>query len=329
VVNDTSSQSANLDLLRSVAVSYVLVAHVFQSMNQESLLVPLGHIGVLLFFVHTTNVLLRSLGRLHADGTGRVWQRFFVLRIFRIYPLYLAGIIVGLSLRFPWTDWYGLHPSAHWLGWKWFAANLFLVQNLPTQDSISPPMWSLPYEMQMYLALPAIYLLTKKKNPMLRVFLVYFIAAATSRAIWHFHLSLGPPPIFYVLPSWAGYLPMYFPEAAIREIVKRRNVMRSLHGAFLVLLWAFSLSLCVIHYPSFEWVACGLLGAAIPYVKELSNSAVRVCCHEVAKIFLWDLPLALAGYVAVVSGRPCIPRAPLCVLQCYSCGCLLFELPIH
>ena len=59
---------ANLDMLRTVAVLLVFGDHLARSMKFRGL-GDIGHLGVLLFFVHTSLVLMLSIGRLRLSGS--------------------------------------------------------------------------------------------------------------------------------------------------------------------------------------------------------------------------------------------------------------------
>ena len=54
--------------------------------------------GVLMFFIHTSLVLMMSLERL---GEVRTIQRFYVRRAFRIYPLAVLTVLIALLIRVP------------------------------------------------------------------------------------------------------------------------------------------------------------------------------------------------------------------------------------
>jgi peptidoglycan/LPS O-acetylase OafA/YrhL len=143
----------------------------------------------LFFFVHTSLVLLRSLGRLMADGDGHVTARFLWQRVFRIYPLYWAALAFTLMLGVPDVNTLGIHATG--------------IQNLTFDIPGSSPMWSLAYEMQMYVALPAVYLLTRSgpacsRDAGLRLLLVSFAAAVVSIAL------------FTAFPSDAMHMPLTY-----------------------------------------------------------------------------------------------------------------------
>jgi peptidoglycan/LPS O-acetylase OafA/YrhL len=142
--------SQNLDRLRALAVGAVFLAHLGVPLPE------LGRFGVVLFFVHTSLVLMQSLSRMKAPATGarELVLAFWLRRVFRLYPLAIVctltvavlhiGTVVGTPV---------IHP-----GWREVVANLLLVQNLVGVPSIPAVLWSLPLEAQMYLLLPLLFL---------------------------------------------------------------------------------------------------------------------------------------------------------------------------
>ena len=293
-----TEQSANLDLLRSFAVLAVLAAHCSDASHIDSFysvgaFYYVGQTGVLLFFVHTSLVLLSSLRRLHADGFGQVARRFLIQRAFRIYPLYLAAVAFSLALRVPWIDTLASHPSAPWLGWKWIAANLLLVQNVMFLPSVSSPMWSLPYEMQMYLALPAVYLLTTREKPLRKLFLVSLLAGAAAllqRAFLPLPNDGMHLPLTYFVPCFLGGA---YAFASARKRCQEKSAAPPI--ALPLLLTACAAFFAIERRWPFDWVICTLLGLSLPFFRELRHAGVRSICHVVAKysygIYLWHWPL--------------------------------------
>src|SRR5687767_9569805 len=92
------ADSANLDVLRAFAVSYVVISHTFAVSDYHQVgvihLPWLGRLGVLFFFVHTCLVLMRSLERSSSTISGwQLWTHFYVRRVFRIYPLSILFVI--------------------------------------------------------------------------------------------------------------------------------------------------------------------------------------------------------------------------------------------
>lgn len=152
--------SANLDFLRTFAVLLVVIRHLMSVFGFEGSrwIFPqaIGIFGVLLFFVHTSLVLMFSLERqTQRLGTRHFYTTFLVRRVFRIYPL---SICVVLLVAFAAARW----PAASGLGEHLTAvgvlSNIFLVQDFAHQPNIIGVLWSLPLEMQMYLFLPVLFL---------------------------------------------------------------------------------------------------------------------------------------------------------------------------
>src|SRR5690348_10088828 len=136
----------NLDVLRAIAVACVLVDHLFGSRANP---VPgwadaLGRSGVLLFFVHTSLVLMASLER-----SGESAVPFLVRRAWRLYPLAIVTVLAVVTLRLQ----PGVQPPRG--GWTISAselvANLTLTQTLFGMNGFPAPLWSLSVELEMYL----------------------------------------------------------------------------------------------------------------------------------------------------------------------------------
>ena len=94
--------SANLDFLRAVAVLLVLAQHLGRRLYEDPsngiATSHLGLFGVLIFFVHTSLVLMYSMERGGLHGRGLL-KDFYIRRIFRIYPLSILAIIAALGLH--------------------------------------------------------------------------------------------------------------------------------------------------------------------------------------------------------------------------------------
>src|ERR1700716_2264357 len=153
--------SANLDMLRSFAVLNVLTVHILicglriEQVGPVSLL-KFGRWGVLIFFVHTCLVLAYSLER-----NSAFWP-FLARRVFRIYPLsavvVLCVVALAIPVGFPGDHFYAPNRQS----WN-VLLNLLLVQNFRGGISVLAPLWSLPYEMQMYLLLPGLFYLISRR----------------------------------------------------------------------------------------------------------------------------------------------------------------------
>ena len=130
---------ANLDFLRAVAVCLVFVNHIGPPLGITGV-AALGHLGVLLFFVHTALVLMMSMERLRLQGVA-LYSAFLIRRIFRIYPLGIVCVLAMVLFAMPPDAW---ESRYQWSGWAALVSNLTLTQNITGAASINGVLWSLP-----------------------------------------------------------------------------------------------------------------------------------------------------------------------------------------
>lgn len=154
-------KSANLDVLRAIAVLSVFVAHLLGSTGVVTM-GSLGRFGVIIFFVHTSLVLMASLDRLEHGGFGGGWRlavAFWVRRVFRIYPLSMTFVVLTVLVGLPAElgERYVPFPP------QVIATNLALAQNLFYHPDVLGILWSLPLEVQMYAILPFAYLVLRQR----------------------------------------------------------------------------------------------------------------------------------------------------------------------
>jgi peptidoglycan/LPS O-acetylase OafA/YrhL len=156
------SDSANLDLLRSSAVLFVVASHLPITAalvgNSPYHTQSLGTFGVVIFFVHTCLVLMLSLDRDAGKAGGYpATTPFLIRRGFRIYPLSMVAVLAVSAIAWAQS---GVMPN-----WWAVISNLLLIQNFTGHQSTPLVLWSLPYEFQMYLFLPALYILVRRAGP--------------------------------------------------------------------------------------------------------------------------------------------------------------------
>jgi peptidoglycan/LPS O-acetylase OafA/YrhL len=275
----------NLDVLRALAVLCVLGSHAIAPWTLQ--LGPisiwqLGRMGVLLFFVHTSLVLMGSLERLERSVPVS-WQwvkSFYIRRAFRIYPLAIAAVIVVYAFHVPLEFMNrGPYPAYTAPSIKTIAANLFLVQNLFYLPDVLGPLWSLPIEVQMYLVLPLLYLGAK-------------------RAPWYTGLALltaivaGLTVMYAPVPGIGRITMLIFAPCFVSGIIAYR-CCKFTHRPTLpawtwpvILLTAFGV--IAILQPTAQaleraWPFCLFIGLAIPFVGELPDSWLTRAAKVVAK----------------------------------------------
>jgi peptidoglycan/LPS O-acetylase OafA/YrhL len=155
-----TTNSRNLDLLRSFAVMLVVGFHLAKFFNwqfEKLRVTDFGLLGVMFFFVHTTLVLMFSLERQRAGSGTSLLVPFMIRRCFRIYPLAILVVTSVFVFHIPSDLQFGKFTLLHQSAGN-FLANLMLIQNVTRQKANPGILWSLPLELQMYLVLPALFL---------------------------------------------------------------------------------------------------------------------------------------------------------------------------
>jgi peptidoglycan/LPS O-acetylase OafA/YrhL len=305
----------NLDLLRSFAVLSVVVQHVWhQCVNfrlcvyepaTNQLLHNLSFTGVMFFFVHTCLVLMLSLER--APSRQRS-ANFLIRRAFRIYPLCWATILLALTAGL--TDQAG--GNFHDLGWHGIMANLLLVQNMTRGfPSIVGPPWSLPWEVQMYLALPVFFAFLRRFQGLvaalaLRCVATLLAVAATQPALPRmFHGAIFPP-------MFIGGLVAY------RLLMRRDAPAGHAFPAWIwpfVVLGLFTMEGFLVGNNSTESpigafvnaTICLTLGIAIPAFGELSARWVVLPAQQIAKYSYGIYLLHVPALIFVLRFLPDLP----------------------
>lgn len=276
-----SGDAANLDLIRAVAVLCVFFAHLhdsFSSLHAEWSW-HFGQLGVLIFFVHTSFVLMLSLERSRYEGSAFVTS-FYLRRLFRLYPLSIAFVTaVYLMETSAWT-----FPQ--------YLSNLALTFNLTYTKPMWGVMWSLPLEMQMYLVLPFCFLFCAKRG-----------------AGWALVLWLAALPIAYLQPHVTARLDVlaYVPSFLGGVIAWRlsRSYSRTLPSwawpivfAATTLIW---LSTSRADQAVHRWFFGLALGLAIPFFREISYRPLVRAAHLVAK-YSYGIYLSHPAVIAFAFG---------------------------
>ena len=167
LTNVVKSRLDFIDSLRGWAILGVIVTHVGSIVSYEGLLSSLvskSGYGVQLFFIISAFTIFLTLDK--ARGRDRfLWTNFFTKRMFRIAPVYWAGIILYTAV-------FGLQ-SRGWLPgpepWH-FPMHFFFVNLLhpQTPSSVVPGGWSISCEVLFYALCPMLFIwLTNLRRAML------------------------------------------------------------------------------------------------------------------------------------------------------------------
>ena len=300
------SESSNLDFLRAIAVVSVYVFHLLYTLGLSHVPTPntradwgwlLGRFGVLVFFVHTSLVLMMSLERM--TGSNRpLFTAFYIRRFFRIYPLSVAVVAIVVLFHLPQS------PLVDWFnpGWSTILANLLLCTNLLHKANIVSVLWSLPLEVQMYIMLPFVFLIGKKYR--MRGIAVLWLAAVVAAYI--------QPNIVAAVPCFMAGVASYFTGFGL---VRRRLpfigwplTIAAAAGIFLAFGSAFRSEVA--------WLVCMIIGLAAPWFADLEFQPLRKTSVWIARysygIYLTHMYALWTAFI-VLKNQPLLVRCVVLV----------------
>jgi peptidoglycan/LPS O-acetylase OafA/YrhL len=289
-MNADRADSGNLDLLRSFAVLCVLVFHLLLFFGHGRVphgMGSLGHWGVLVFFVHTSIVLMASIERLQRRAGGRsVFAEFMIRRAFRLLPLAWLTIAVIVAFALP----VGHLQAGHFVAVSSapldVAQNLLLVQNLGGAESLEAPLWSLPYEMQMYLLLPLLFwLLSRARTPLAMLALWIAVAVAAKLRLHGSETDL------------LDYAPCFLAGVTGYAIARARRASWQLP----FWLWPVAIAAATVFYvtrPTLPhgWVSCLVVATAVVAIRELPDGRWR---HTFQLIARYSYGIYLAHFILI------------------------------
>jgi peptidoglycan/LPS O-acetylase OafA/YrhL len=280
---------ANLDILRTVAVLLVFATHYYDILNGAgatwTLAWHLGQLGVLMFFVHTSLVLMWSLERAKIHGCEGALS-FYVRRAMRIYPLSVAFVTFAYFCDARWQ------PVNLW-------QSLTLTQYMHLKEAATfpptvTPLWSLPLEIEMYLVLPFLFLVFRHRP------LRYLITLCGLSLLAGYYLpNYGPEfTIFRYVPCFLG------------GVISWRLMIQKDYRRLPGLIWPFAIaavaSVWIGSKPGDLEFCIGLfgtlLGVAITLFYDTQQAWIVAACKIVARysygIYLSHFPIM----VYVLSG---------------------------
>jgi peptidoglycan/LPS O-acetylase OafA/YrhL len=294
---------SNLDGIRALAVLMVVVCHLLLQLTdgKEPVLYSfraMGHAGVAIFFVHTTFVLMASLER---HGSAAI--PFYVRRIFRIYPLSIV-IVLFFAL---------LQVSAHVpVDKEKFLSNLFLVQNITDDGSLPMPLWTLPFELQMYLVLPALYHMTRSRRPLMWTGVLYVCSMLVVFAL--------PPTSL----AWKvlRYVPCFIPGVLAFILCSRMQGRTSPMVIFGVVVGGGVVGIPMLAAAGVPelvlmWALCICIGWALPACRQLKDGYFSQGSKLIAKysygIYLTHV-IALGAIDGLMPGPAIVQWAAMLIL---------------
>ncbi len=314
----TTTHLGFLDVLRGVAILWVFLAHSvgmsygsllpqwgagwlrdFAHARLPAVLFPLtyGFAGVAIFFVISGFCIHLSFLR----GRPGDWRGFFIRRFFRIYPPYLAALVL-FAFVFPKTH------LTHGPGFEWgqLFSHVFLVHtsNPDWYFGINGSFWTIAVEAQLYLIYPVLVAVSARYG-WGRALWLTGILEATLRvgvAVWEAHggetasLVITGLPFFYWF-SWAV-------------------------GAALADAWVHGKKpLPFARWPLWPWVVLALLTPTVHYV-----AIFGFPCFAVATVII--VARRLDGREPASSWVPAVVTGHLQRLGVWSYACYLLHQPV-
>jgi len=199
-----------LDLLRAVAISWVMLYHasLFGLASSDYWIVRFGWMGVDLFFVLSGFLIAGQLLRPFAQGLKPNYRQFFARRWFRTVPAYL--VVVAVYFLVPAVR---ERPNIQPL-WQFltFTQNLFIEPPLPKGFSQA---WSLCVEEQFYLILPgavALIAIRPSSAKVIEAFVALLLFGATLRGFLWLHDVARTPFSIAAIPLSGSFMRfIYYP----------------------------------------------------------------------------------------------------------------------
>ena len=293
-----------------MAVLSVYFAHVLDTLGLADLGAStkpdlgwfLGRFGVLVFFVHTSLVLMMSLERTELAGRP-LFSSFYVRRFFRIYPLSMAcvAIVVFFHLPAPLVKWF--HPDRLTI-----LANFLLSTNLFHKWTVISVLWTLPLEVQMYVLLPVAYLIGKKYR-MRGIALLWLGAVVGSYLPPHvsgrFMLAAYAPCF---MAGVASYFAGFGSTRSRLPFVGWPLTIAAAAGIFFVLRSR-------THFEGY-WIMCLAIGLSAPLFAELEFPPLRKLSAWIARysygIYLTHMYALWTGFI-VLKDQPVWVRCAVVV----------------
>ncbi|SMN00262.1 O-antigen acetylase [uncultured Candidatus Thioglobus sp.] len=163
-----------LDTIRFYAVFAVIFAHIFQIWTWSETLVfllPLGNVGVLVFFVLSGFLITKILlSEPEETPIKTSFKNFYLRRSLRIFPIYYLYLLIVFSFNLENIGETSFYP---WL----YLTNIYIF----TEDTwllANSHLWTLSIEEQFYIVWPFLVLLLRHKSKLLTTAFIGIILIA-------------------------------------------------------------------------------------------------------------------------------------------------------
>jgi peptidoglycan/LPS O-acetylase OafA/YrhL len=281
----------NLDLLRSIAIVLVLIDHNFLAKGINNWyrwhIGEIGLFGVYLFFIHTSLVLMWSLERRPNP------LDFYIRRIFRLYPLAIAAILITVIFHVPVS---GFFHVATWNAKSLLVNCLLLQEFIVVGPTINGVTWSLPPELFMYALLPCLFFYARSVRKIWPLIVIWIVVVVVDHRM--FFIGIG---------NWFPILVPDFLSGIIAYVGFMHRKPRLPAWTLLPILAVLFVITMSIHHLRADWYTCLALGLILPSIKQFQMPALKLISHKIAiysyGIYLFhDFGIVLGMYL--LAGKP-------------------------
>ena len=262
---------ANLDGLRTFAVCSVLLSHWITMISSirtgENVVESFGYWGVMAFFVHTSLVLMLSLEQMYRRDPHLLATRFYIRRAFRLYPLALLCVATTLFLHIPHSP--NINTSYTPFSAKTILANALLMQNLTEGGSVSGPLWSLPFEVDMYLMLPVLFMLASRPQGWKTILIAFSLFSGIGICV---QVMTGHANLLAYIPCFLSGVLAY----ALRHKIRPRAPAWAwpiFVCAWFFVCWRLDHGLRMEQRFALQWMMCLILGLTISFFQDSINNS--------------------------------------------------------
>ena len=245
----TKNRLESIDFLRGIAALAVVLYHSTHNtglLNPEGVVYNIfkhgGGFGVSVFFVISGYILPYSMQK--AKYTLKNYKSFFLKRIARIEPVYIASIIFTIFIFYTCSQ----LPSEYWkhgdysVNFTNFILHLgYLVSFFDKQYWINPVFWSLGVEFQFYLIIGLIFPLLVRPNK----YITFGLTLFTALLFWWIFEALIKGTYLHYGGTVLRVLPMFYLGIVLFQF-QEKIIDKYLFVILLIVLFY----LC---FPEFKW----------------------------------------------------------------------------